>query len=299
MSNSADDSSATIITTILEDNTITNGSMVLVDDTQVNTSTTSVGSFSSLEETMRSINGEQVSQRDHLFESQRMNLFSEFFQTILNKLDVLENAVSSHESEKLLLNEKIAKLENLLEARTNYFNKTIEDAETRVTACEQYSRRDCIIITGIPDYIEHENLEENVIYILKEMGLNQLSSYDIAACHRLPKKDNNRFPAKTIVKFISRKDANFCLKYRKRLIELKNHLRMNLRIYESLCSSNEKILAECNNLKHVGFIYDFYIRNGHIKIIINEGDNPKKINHLNTLKETFKTYYEQTTEQTN
>ena len=74
---------------------------------------------------------------------------------------------------------------------------------------------------------------------------------------------------------------------------------MNLRIYESLCSSNEKILAECNNLKHVGFIYDFYIRNGHIKIIINEGDNPKKINHLNTLKETFKTYYEQTTEQTN
>ena len=59
----------------------------------------------------------------------------------------------------------------------------------------------------------------------------------------------------------------------------KYHLKMNLRIYECLCPANEQILIDCKNLKHLGFIYDFYIRNGCIKIIINEGDNPKKIKH--------------------
>ena len=68
---------------------------------------------------------------------------------------------------------------------------------------------------------------------------------------------------------------------------------MNLRIYESLCASNEKILMDCKNLKHLGFIHEFFIRNGNIKIIINQGDRAKKIEHIQLLKETFTTYYTQ------
>ena len=79
-----------------------------------------------------------------------------------------------------------------------------------------------------------------------------ITSYEITACHRLHKQKNSKFPAKTIVRFTNRKAAEFCLKNRHRLLEMKQELKMNLRFYESLCSTNEDIIKECFNLKKYG-----------------------------------------------
>ena len=73
---------------------------------------------------------------------------------------------------------------------------------------------------------------------------------------------------------------------------VKKELGMNLRFFESLCSTNESILKDCNKLKRDGVIYDSFIRNGFNKIVVKEGDKPKKIIHSEILYEMFPLFYE-------
>ena len=250
-------------------------------------------SFSSFDDASGSFRDswENVFEDEHL-DVNKMTLLRELFKNVLSKLDNMEILINSLKGEK---NELLTKLNNLsqkFETKSSSFKDELYNMQCRITRNEQYSRRESIIISGIPENIHHQYLEENVVYILKEMGMTNIQHYDIAACHRLLKNRNSPYPAKTIVKFINRKDAEFCLRNRDRIIEIRNKINMNLRIYESLCSANEKVLADCHRLKHLGFIEEFYIRNGFVKIVINEGDSPKRIEHIDILKNTFKAFYE-------
>ena len=121
--------------------------------------------------------------------------------------------------------------------------------------------------------------------------MRSISSYEIAACHRLGKKRTDKFPAKTIVKFTNRKAVDLCLKNRHRLLEVKQELKINLRFYESICSANDQSLKECNKLKRNGIIKDFYMRNGFVKVIKKEGDKPIKIYHPDILFDHFEDFY--------
>ena len=56
---------------------------------------------------------------------------------------------------------------------------------------KQYSRGDNIEISGIPECY-NENLEFTVLCILKTIGLPNLRSYDIVACHHRLKKTQQR-----------------------------------------------------------------------------------------------------------
>ena len=76
---------------------------------------------------------------------------------------------------------------------------------------EQYSRRECIEIAGIPLSITNDLLEEHVLLIFSKIGVN-IDELDIAACHRLGSTD------RTIVKLLNRKDA---VKLRKNKNKLK------------------------------------------------------------------------------
>ena len=50
---------------------------------------------------------------------------------------------------------------------------------------EQYSRRNNVELSGIPNCIYDEDLENTVINICKESGIN-VDARDIKGCHRLP-----------------------------------------------------------------------------------------------------------------
>ena len=108
-----------------------------------------------------------------------------------------------------------------------------------------------------------------------------------------PNKKNDKFPAKTIVRFTNRKAVEFCLKNRDRLLEIKNEIKMNLRFLESLCSANEDIVSECYKLRKHGLITDYFIRNGFVKVIKKEGDKPLKMYHPYLLYDIFFDYYDQ------
>ena len=205
-------------------------------------------------------------------------------ETVRNKFVVVDNDIKSWK-EKFDKNVKMCK-SDFDELHDELFN-----LDCRIIQNEQYSRRESLIISGIPDNILHHDLEPTVLKIIKAIGLNNISSYEITACHRLKRNYNDRFPAKCIVRFTNRKAVDFCLMHRERLYEVKDYLEMNLRFYESLCMANEDILKDCFKLKKDKLIHEYYLRNGFVKIIKNEGNRPIKIIHPSMLIDIFSDFY--------
>ena len=225
----------------------------------------------------------------------------ELFLRILEKLDEYENKIEvlndnfiKEKTENLMMKNEINNLKidnNKLNSELTNLNEEIYYIDCKVIENNQYARRESVIISGIPEYIDQNNLEENVLHILRSIGLTSLSSYNISACHRLMKKNKDRHPAQTIVRFTNRKIVNYCLNNRDKLFQQRNYLKMNLRFYESLCASNKKVYDKCFDLKKYGLITDFYIRNGFVKIVKND-NRIIKIQHPDDLYFYFKEYYE-------
>ena len=178
-----------------------------------------------------------------------------------------------------------------LRSQVNLFEKSIDIFDVRLARNEQYVNRESLIISGIPSNVSQRNLEETVLNILHNIGLENLSSYEIAVCHRLKKKEDDPYPARTIVRFTNRKIVYYCLKNRSKLSNLKRSLKMNLRFYESLCSSNQTVLRMCTELKNKNIIKEYFISNGFVKIIRSVQDHPIKINNPNMLRVLFAGHY--------
>lgn len=167
--------------------------------------------------------------------------------------------------------------------------KELNDIDIRLIECEQYSRRESLVISGIPDRISNNQsqLQQKVIEILSLIGVNLIYD-DISACHRLYNPPDSQFPAKVIVRFINRKIVNFCLEHRDDLQQKAyQHLRLNLRFFESLCAKNEESLRICNQLKREHKIHNHFLRNGFVKMVVEENGRPKKIKHPATLRKMF------------
>ena len=62
--------------------------------------------------------------------------------------------------------------------------------EENSNALEQYDQRNNLEITGIPDYVDNQNLEEKVIENLDKTEVN-VTNKDIEACHRIGKSKNS------------------------------------------------------------------------------------------------------------
>ena len=101
-----------------------------------------------------------------------------------------------------------------LRKKVNVLENKILTLESERNSLEQYGRCNNIEITGIPDSIPSQNLEEKVVDILNEISVN-VSPKDIEACDRVVVSKNSS--KKTIVRFINRKHAKKALLSRKNL----------------------------------------------------------------------------------
>ena len=90
-----------------------------------------------------------------------------------------------------------------LKTKVNVLENTIIDLEIQNNSLDQHSRRNNVEISGIPQSVSDNQLEEKVVDILKAIDIN-ITANEIEACHRLGKKNKN-----VIVQFINRKH---CLK---------------------------------------------------------------------------------------
>ena len=107
---------------------------------------------------------------------------------------------------------------------------------------EQYSRRCCLEIQGIPCK-DNENTEEVVVYLIRQLGIN-ITGPEISVAHRLaPSNDSNKNPA-IIVKFLSQKLRDTIYHKRWKLNDINNKTGndgFKVFINESLTKANKEV----------------------------------------------------------
>ena len=168
--------------------------------------------------------------------------------------------------------------------KQNDFEKRFVNVEKRIAQQEQYSRRECVEFDGFSQNINDEDIEQKVVEVLGEVGLN-VTSRDFHAVHRLKNKKKS-----VIAKFVNRKDAVAALKKRKSIKDLPEEAKARLgvrQLYlnESLCAPFRKLFGVCNSLYKKKLISKNYTFNGTLYVVLKEGDDRKTIYHIRDLKD--------------
>lgn len=95
----------------------------------------------------------------------------------------------------------------------NTLRQKVSTLEARIDEMEQYSRRNCVEIHGIPTHPT-----ENVIDVVKKVGVALNFPIDetmVDACHRLHSRDQSDRPPGIIVKMVRRLDVEGLLAKRR------------------------------------------------------------------------------------
>ena len=139
--------------------------------------------------------------------------------------------------------------------------------ESRCYANEQYSRRECLEISGIPAIVADRDLESKVSKILEEINVS-VDSNLVEVCQRLPSKGLSK---KVIVKLNRRKDIHRILSNKNKLTNLKPesvHLPGETKVFisESLCLYYKKLWSKWKSLRSAGHISAFWVRNRLLRV---------------------------------
>ena len=133
-----------------------------------------------------------------------------------DKFDILSNI----NAELTSLRDRFTKMESQLLVTRRVNDNLVKQnriLERKCAANEQYSRRECLEISGIPDSISNNDLEETVLKIFIETGVT-VNSRDVKACHRLKQKATQK---KVIIKLSKRKYVARVMNNKKKLKSMK------------------------------------------------------------------------------
>ena len=204
------------------------------------------------------------------------------------KLQSEFDSVSSLHKKLDVINEKFEKLHSELIVSKNVnslLSERVKELEKRLSETEQYSRRECLEIAGIPLDIPQSDLESKVLDIFGEIGV-VVEPKEVEACHRIRKK------GLTIIKLSRRKDIHRTLANKKKLKSLdstKIGLGVSKMIYinESLCGTYRNFWFKCKMLHKHHKIHSFWTSNGHVKLRMSENGQASTILHNDDLTEIF------------
>jgi len=123
-----------------------------------------------------------------------------------------------------------------IQVRNNVVCKEISYTEPKMKNLEQYSRKENIEITGIPDNVDNRDLEITIIKLLGSINVPVTSS-DIVTCHRLAKQPGER-SGKVIVRFVDKQISinALCNKDQLKRSIYKDIFKSNISIVKSLYS---------------------------------------------------------------
>ena len=189
--------------------------------------------------------------------------------TSLNKPELLKIAqeLQGKVKDNCVYESKLAvlmkKVNSLQEQNQDLFDR-IYHAEKHINGLSQYTRRENIEISGIPDDISQNELESRVIGILATIDVD-VESYNIAACHRL-KKLRHQTSANVIVRFTNRKHAVEALKNKKKLMNNPIAAAYGTQLYisENLCPLHRQMYDYALSLKKKKVIHSLWTHNGNI-----------------------------------
>ena len=148
-------------------------------------------------------------------------------QNIIDSLkDEISNGNSSLKDEINNLKDTVIKClqeENKnLQQKCNKLKTKIVKLETEQNSLAQYGRRNNIVISGIPDFIDDNNLENTVISMMSNINV-YIEENDIEVCHWFGKPVTSK-SEKTIVRFANKKNCNKIFENKKKLAKLNSQM---------------------------------------------------------------------------
>ena len=160
-------------------------------------------------------------------------------------VDTISSQFEEYEKERAEREKKIKELENTvtnLNEKVSILNKQVGDLDQKIEKQEQYSRRNCLLIHGVPEN-KDENTDDLVVNIFKEEMDLEIFTDDLDRTHRIGKvKEDSRHKRPIIVKFIRHNDKHKVFRNKKRLKGKK------VSITESLTKTRMAKLNEARDL---------------------------------------------------
>ena len=173
-------------------------------------------------------------------------------------------------------NEKLSSQFIVVKKVNTLLEKHVIELEKSQAKAEQYSRRNNVEISGIPHEILDNNLEDKVIDIYKDAGI-EIGHMDIEGCHRLPLSRNDAGGTKrVIVKFVNRKHSEDMLRLKKIISS-----RSKVFISNSLCPFYRYLWGKCKDLKRRGIFNQGFCLGAVVTIKVSENGPLVKIYHEN------------------
>ena len=166
------------------------------------------------------------------------------------------------------------------------FKNQIVTLERQCWSNAQYSKRETLEISGIPENIDDGELEGKVLTVLSKLDVN-IDPANVEACHWL--KSNNK-GKKAILKLSRRKDSDEIRRVRSKLktTDLKPiGVTTPVYINDSLCFYYKRLWSKCKKLWTNKFIFGYWVSNGSIKIRMSERFPVKVISHIVDLEKLF------------
>ena len=190
----------------------------------------------------------QLSEKEKWTLYNKATVDSASFAKLTEKLDKALSALSKCES-------KIVALESQLKVSQTVNKNLVEDnllQKKRLNKIEQYSRRENVVISGIP--ADSTDVEKKLMCILKNVGVSVQPS-EISACHAIKKKGDY------ILRFVNRKIVNQIFQKRNQ-IEAYNSSEIwgqsaKHRVYPNLSPTYSKLRYLAKKLKGMGAVNHF------------------------------------------
>ena len=201
---------------------------------------------------------------------------------VLDYQHKFDNSLGSINTELLELKTKSTKMESDLTISRKVNVKLMERlvaTERKCWANEQYSKRECLEISGIPESVSDNALEDKIQGVLRGIDA-EVDTENIESCHRLKGKGSK---GRVILKLSKRKDAEK-IKLNKKKLKNIDHRKIGLSsgtkvfINESLCGYYKLLWSKCKKLFLEKKIASFWVTNGTVKIkLLN--DQVRSITH--------------------
>ena len=181
-----------------------------------------------------------------------------------------DNSLGSINVELLELKTKFTKMESDLAISQNVNVKLVEllvVTERKCWANEQYSRSECLEISGIPESVSDNALEDKIQGVLRGIDV-EVYTENIESCHRLKGKGSK---GKVILRLSRRKDTEK-IKLSKKKLKNIDHKKIRLSsgtkefINESLCGYYKLLWSKCKKLLLDEKIASFWVTNETVKI---------------------------------
>ncbi|XP_046687233.1 uncharacterized protein LOC124372864 [Homalodisca vitripennis] len=198
-----------------------------------------------------------------------------------NSYEALNSKVDDSLKVNTDLSEKLSKFITTierLESENVQLKVKLHALESRLEEQEQYTRRNCIEIQGVP--VRNNNVMDTVKDVGKALGM-EIKEEMIDACHTLGKRKDAEGPPGIIVKFVRRTDADNLLAKRRAKAQFSTrHLNLGtdnpVYLNESLTPARRMLLKKARDFRRTNGYKWLWVRGG--KILMRKEDNGPVIN---------------------